>query len=128
MKGYVDNIEDRTEENKSFRKVLYTGKYMQLVVMTLRPGEDIGEEIHDNVDQFFRIEEGCAKVLIDDQEYTVKEDMVIIVPAGALHNIINESPDELLQLYTIYTPPNHPEGTEHVTREEAMLAEQEHHH
>ena len=128
MKGYVDNIEDRTEENKSFRKVLYTGKHMQLVVMTLRPGEDIGEEIHDNVDQFFRIEEGCAKVLIDDQEYTVKEDMVIIVPAGALHNIINESPDELLQLYTIYTPPNHPEGTEHVTREEAMLAEQEHHH
>ncbi len=128
MKGYVDNIEDRTKENSSFRKVLFTGTYMQLVVMSLKPGEDIGEEVHDNVDQFFRVEEGVAKVIIDGEEHIVEEDMVIIVPAGSLHNVINISETETLKLYTIYAPPNHPENTEHVTREEAMLAEEEHHH
>lgn len=127
MKGYVDNIEDRTKENSSFRKVLFTGTYMQLVVMSLKPGEDIGEEVHDNVDQFFRVEEGVAKVIIDGEEHIVEEDMVIIVPAGSLHNVINISETEILKLYTIYAPPNHPENTEHVTREEAMLAEEEHH-
>lgn len=127
MKGYVDNIEDRTKENSSFRKVLFTGTYMQLVVMSLKPGEDIGEEVHDNVDQFFRVEEGVAKVIIDGEEHIVEEDMVIIVPAGSLHNVINISETETLKLYTIYAPPNHPENTEHVTREEAMLAEEEHH-
>lgn len=128
MQGFVDNIEDRTKENNSFRKVLFTGKHMQLVVMTLQPGEDIGEEIHDNVDQFFRIEMGSARVIIDGQEHELDEDMVAIVPAGALHNVINTSDSEILQLYTIYAPANHPEGTEHVTREEAMAAEEEHHH
>lgn len=128
MKGYVDNIEDRTKENSSFRKVLFTGTYMQLVVMSLKPGEDIGEEVHDNVDQFFRVEEGVAQVIIDGEEHIVEEDMVIIVPAGSLHNVINISETETLKLYTIYAPPNHPENTEHVTREEAMLAEEEHHH
>lgn len=128
MKGYVDNIEDRTKENSSFRKVLFTGTYMQLVVMSLKPGEDVGEEVHDNVDQFFRVEEGVAKVIIDGEEHIVEEDMVIIVPAGSLHNVINISETETLKLYTIYAPPNHPENTEHVTREEAMLAEEEHHH
>ncbi len=128
MKGYVDNIEDRTKENSSFRKVLFTGTYMQLVVMSLKPGEDIGEEVHDNVDQFFRVEEGVAKVIIDGEEHIVEEDMVIIVPAGSLHNVINISETETLKLYTIYAPPNHPENTEHLTREEAMLAEEEHHH
>ena len=128
MNGYIDNIEDRTKENDSFRKVLFTGTYMQLVVMSLKPGEDIGEEVHDNVDQFFRVEEGSAKVIIDGQESMVEEDMVIIVPAGSLHNVINVSDTETLKLYTIYAPSNHPQNTEHVTREEAMLAEQEHHH
>lgn len=128
MKGYVDNIEDRTKENNSFRKVLFTGSHMQLVVMSLKPGEDIGEEVHDNVDQFFRVEEGEAKVVIDGEEHMVEEDMVIIVPAGSLHNVINTSSTETLKLYTIYSPANHPEDTEHVTREEAMLAEEEHHH
>ncbi|PKN02859.1 cupin domain-containing protein [Candidatus Dojkabacteria bacterium HGW-Dojkabacteria-1] len=127
MKGYVDNIEDRTKENSSFRKVLFTGTYMQLVVMSLKPGEDIGEEVHDNVDQFFRVEEGEAKVIIGGEEHIVDEDMVIIVPAGSLHNVINVSETETLKLYTIYAPSNHPENTEHVTKEEAMLAEEEHH-
>ena len=125
--GYVDNIEDKTIENSSFRKVLYTGTYMQLVVMSLKPGEDIGEEVHDNVDQFFRFEEGEAKVVMDGVEHMVKEDMVVIVPAGVKHNIINTSDTENLQLYTIYSPANHPEGTEHVTREEAMEAEEHEH-
>ncbi len=125
--GYVDNIEDRTLENNNFRKVLYTGKHMQLVVMTLKPGEDIGEEVHETVDQFFRIEEGEGKVIIDGEESKVEDDMVVIVPAGALHNVINTSKEKDLKLYTIYTPPNHPKRTIHVTREEAMEYEEEHH-
>jgi len=125
--GYVDNIEDRTLENDNFRKVLFTGKYMQLVVMTLRPGEDIGEEVHETVDQFFRIEEGEGKVIIDGEESKVEDDVVVIIPAGALHNVINISKEKDLKLYTIYTPPNHPEGTVHTTREEAMEYEEKHH-
>jgi mannose-6-phosphate isomerase-like protein (cupin superfamily) len=126
--GYTDNIEDRTLENTNFRKVLFTGKYMQLVVMCLKGGEDIGEEVHDIVDQFFRVEEGEARIIIDGNESIVGEDMIAIVPAGSLHNVINTSEIEDLKLYTIYTPPNHPEGTVHITREEAMEAEEEHHH
>lgn len=126
--GYTDNIEDRTLENSNFRKVLYTGSYMQLVVMSLKPGEDIGEEVHDTVDQFFRIEEGQAKVVMNGEETLLSDDMVAIVPAGTLHNVINMSETEDLKLYTIYAPANHPEGTIHATREEAMAAEEEHHH
>jgi mannose-6-phosphate isomerase-like protein (cupin superfamily) len=124
---YTDNIEKVTEENSNFRKVLFTGKHMQLVVMSLKVGEDIGEEVHDSVDQFFRVEVGKAKVMIDDVEYIVDEDMVIIVPAGSKHNVINIG-EEDLKLYTIYAPANHPEGTIHATREEAMKYEEEHHH
>jgi len=124
---YTDNIEKVTEENNNFRKVLFTGKHMQLVVMSLKVGEDIGEEVHDSVDQFFRVEVGKAKVMIDDVEYIVDEDMVIIVPAGSKHNVINIG-EEDLKLYTIYAPANHPEGTIHATREEAMKYEEEHHH
>ncbi len=126
--GYTDNIEDRTLENSNFRKVLYTGKYMQLVVMSLKPGEEIGQEVHDTVDQFFRIEEGEAKVIMNGEETVLNDDMVAIVPAGTEHNIINISEDEELKLYTIYTPPNHPEDTVHTTKEEADAAEEEHHH
>jgi mannose-6-phosphate isomerase-like protein (cupin superfamily) len=125
--GYIDNIEEQTLQNSNFRKVLYTGKYMQLVVMSLKPGEDIGEEIHENVDQFFRIEEGEAKVIINGQESILAEDMVTIVPAGALHNVINTSNTKVLKLYTIYAPPNHPLNTIHKTREVAMEAEESHH-
>lgn len=124
--GYIDNIEDKTKENSNFRTVLYTGSHMQLVVMSLKPGEDIGEEVHNTVDQFFRFEEGEGKVIIDGEESIVGEDMVVIVPAGSLHNIINTSETEDLKLYTIYAPANHPEGTVHVTREEAMAAEEDH--
>ncbi len=126
--GYTDNIEDRTLENSNFRKVLYTGKFMQLVVMSLKPGEDIGEEVHDSVDQFFRIEKGEAKVVMNGEETLLTDDMVAIVPAGTLHNVINTSADTELKLYTIYAPANHPENTVHATREEAMAAEEEHHH
>jgi len=126
--GYTDNIEDRTLENSNFRKVLFTGKYMQLVVMSLKPGEDIGEEVHDTVDQFFRIEEGEAKVVMNGEETILTDDMVAIVSAGTLHNVINTSDTNDLKLYTIYAPANHPEGTIHATKEEAMAAEEEHHH
>jgi len=122
--GYVDNIEDRTKENNNFRKVLFTGGHMQLVVMSLKPMEDIGEEVHNNVDQFFRFEEGEGKVIIDGAESIVGEDMVVIVPAGSLHNIVNTSETEDLKLYTIYAPANHPEGTVHVTKEDAKAAKE----
>lgn len=124
---YTDNIETVTKENSNFRKVLSTGNHMQLVVMSLKVGEDIGEEVHDTVDQFFRVEAGKAKVMIDDVEYIVDEDMVIIVPAGSKHNVINIG-DEDLKLYTIYAPANHPDGTIHATKQEAMEYEEEHHH
>lgn len=125
--GYIDNIEEKTQGNSNFRQVLYTGKHMQLVVMSLKPGEDIGEEVHDTVDQFFRIEEGEAKFIIDGVESLVKEDMIAIVPAGSLHNVINNSSTDDLKLYTIYSPANHPEGTIHATKDEAMLAEEAEH-
>jgi mannose-6-phosphate isomerase-like protein (cupin superfamily) len=127
MNGYTSNIMDETLDNTNFRKVLYTGKHMQLVVMSLKPGEDIGEEVHDHVDQFFRIEEGECKVIIDGEETLLTDDMVAIVPAGSRHNVINTSESEDLKLYTIYSPANHPEGTIHATREEAMKAEEEEH-
>lgn len=125
--GYIDDIEEKTLNNSNFREVLYTGKHMQLVVMSLKPGEDIGEEVHEKVDQFFRVEQGEAKVKIDSEESVLKEDMVAIVPAGSLHNVINVS-DVDLKLYTIYTPPNHPDGTLHKDKAEADEYEKEHHH
>jgi len=99
MNGYIDDIEKVTKANVNFRKVLYTGKHAQLVAMSLVPGEDIGLEVHDNLDQFFRIEEGEAKVIIDGEEIDVKDDFAIIVPAGSEHNIINTSSTEVLKLY-----------------------------
>lgn len=122
MQGYTGNIEELTKQNTNFRQVLYTGKYMQLVVMKLNPGEEIGMEVHPAVDQFFRIEEGQAKFVVGGEETTVNEDGVFIVPAGSEHNVINTGTGEL-KLYTIYTPPNHPEGTIHVTKAEAEAAE-----
>lgn len=124
MKGYVDNIEDRTIENASFRKVLYTGNHMQLVVMTLKPGEDIGMEVHPKVDQFFRVEQGEGKVIMDGQEFEVKDDFAFIVPSGVEHNVVNTG-DEEMKLYTIYTPANHIDGIEHVTKDDAMADEED---
>lgn len=125
--GFVSNIVNDTLQNKNFRKVLYTGTYMQLVVMSLKPGEEIGVEVHPNVDQFFRIEEGLATVVINGEEQIIVDDDVVIVPAGAEHNIINTG-TEVVKLYTIYAPPNHPEGTIHATKSEADAAEAAEHH
>ena len=124
MNPYVGNIEQATLKNGYFRQVLFTGKYSQLVVMCLQPTEEIGNEIHPNVDQFFRIEEGTAKFVFDGKEEQVIGDGdAVVVPAGTYHNVINASSDKPLKLYTIYTPPNHPEGTVHKTKAEADAAE-----
>ncbi|MCC7304190.1 cupin domain-containing protein [bacterium] len=125
--GFVSNIVNDTLQNKNFRKVLYTGTYMQLVVMSLQPGEEIGVEVHPNVDQFFRVEEGLATVIINGEEQIIVDDDVVIVPAGAEHNIINTG-TEVVKLYTIYAPPNHPEGTIHATKADADAAEAAEHH
>lgn len=105
-KGFFADIEIETLENKNYRKVLYTGKHMQLVLMSLIPGEEIGEEVHSSIDQFFRFEAGSGKVKINDAEYDVKANSVVIIPAGSKHNIINTGKD-ILKIYTIYSPPNH---------------------
>jgi mannose-6-phosphate isomerase-like protein (cupin superfamily) len=124
MSGYTTNIEKDTLENENYRKVLYTGK-MQLVVMSLKPGEDIPMEIHPDIDQFIRVEKGSAYVKIGEEEYNLKEDEIVIVPAGNHHYVKNAS-DEDLKLYTIYTPAEHAPETIHKTKEEADNAE--HHH
>ncbi|MGP6085619.1 cupin domain-containing protein [Antarctobacter jejuensis] len=118
MKGFADNIEKLTLDNADFRQVLYTGQNLQLVLMTLQPGEEIGEEIHDDRDQFFRFEAGVGEVLIDGTANRVKADDGVIVPAGAKHNVVNTG-SEPLRLYTIYGPPEHLDGTVHKTKAEA---------
>jgi mannose-6-phosphate isomerase-like protein (cupin superfamily) len=123
MKGFVDDIEDLTEENTDFRRVLYTGKHIQLVLMSLRPGEDIGEETHPDRDQFFRVEKGEGEVLIDGKPSKIKSDMAIIVPAGARHNVKNTG-KEPLQLYTLYAPPEHADGVVRATKAEAEASEE----
>jgi mannose-6-phosphate isomerase-like protein (cupin superfamily) len=129
MTGFVGDIEKLTEDNKYFRQVLFTGKYAQLVLMCLQPGEEIGNEVHHTVDQFFRIEEGEAKfVFSGKEEHNVKSGDAVIVPAGTFHNVINTSSKEQLKLYTLYSPPNHPDGTVHKTKDEAEAAEAAHHH
>lgn len=123
MTGFVDDIEEKTENNTNFRQVLFTGKYAQLVVMNLKPSEEIGMEVHPNIDQFFRFEKGEGKVIINSEEQIVSDGFAVVVPAGAEHNVINTSTTEELKLYTIYSPPNHPDGTIHKTKEEAIGAE-----
>jgi mannose-6-phosphate isomerase-like protein (cupin superfamily) len=118
MKGYVDNIEQVTVANDEFRRVLYTGKNLQLVLMTLQPGEEIGEEVHEDRDQFFRIEEGSGEVRIDGKANPVEDDFAVIVPAGASHNVVNTG-DAPLRLYTIYGPPEHKDGTVHKDKGQA---------
>lgn len=119
MKGYVVDIEKVTKENKNFRKVLYTAKNSQLVVMSLNPGEEIGEEVHE-LDQFIRIEKGKGKAVLDDAEHKIKDDYAIVIPAGTKHNIINTSKDDEMKLYTIYSPPQHRDGVIHKTKADAM--------
>lgn len=124
MKGFFANIENATKENTDFRRVLYTGKNSQLVLMTLKPGEEIGEEAHETIDQFFRFEAGEGKAIIDGNEYEISDGVALIVPAGAKHNIINTSQDSPLKLYTIYSPPNHQDGIIRPTKAEAEASEE----
>lgn len=127
MTGYVGPIEKETLDNDYFRKVLFTGPFSQLVVMCLQPGEEIGNEMHSDVDQFFRIEQGEAKFVLNNaEEHIVHDGDAVVVPAGTWHNVINNSDTEAMKLYTVYTPPEHPDGTIHKTKAEADAAE--HHH
>jgi mannose-6-phosphate isomerase-like protein (cupin superfamily) len=123
---YIGNIEKETLENENFRKVINTTERSQLVVMSLEPGDDIGMEIHDEHDQFIRIEQGMAAVILNGETSVVKDDFAIVIPAGTEHNLINVG-EEKLKLYTIYTPPEHPAGTVHVDKAEADMYEKEHH-
>ena len=122
-KGFIGDIEKLTEENTDFRRVLYTGKNLQLVLMSIPPGGEIGEEVHDDRDQFFRVEAGRGEVLIDGKKTKVESDDAIIVPAGARHNVVNIG-KEPLQLYTLYAPPEHKDGTVHKTKAEADAQEE----
>lgn len=123
MKPYHGNIEQETQSNEYFRKVLYTGNNSQLVVMTLQPNEEIGNEVHNENDQFIRVESGVGKAIIDEVEYDLSDGMAIVIPSGLYHNIINTSATEKMKLYTIYSPAHHPDMTVHKTKTEADEAE-----
>jgi mannose-6-phosphate isomerase-like protein (cupin superfamily) len=118
MKGFVDDIEKLTTDNDDFRRVLYTGKHIQLVLMSLKPGEEIGEEVHEDRDQFFRVEAGAGEVRIDGVAHAIKDDDAIIVPAGARHNVVNTGA-EPLKVYTLYGPPEHKDAVVHRTKADA---------
>jgi len=126
MTGYHADIEAETINNTNFRKVLFTGAHSQLVVMNLLPSEDIGMEVHPNVDQFFRFEAGEGKAILNGEEIVFRANDVVIIPAGTNHNIINTSDVNPLKLYTIYSPANHPDGTVHATKAEAIADENDH--
>ncbi|HOK34893.1 MAG TPA: cupin domain-containing protein [Candidatus Paceibacterota bacterium] len=123
MKGFHINIEKETLENNNFRKVLYTAKHSQLVLMSLKPKEEIGAEVHPDNDQFFRFEKGQGKVIIDGNEYEVSDGFAVVVPSGAQHNVINTSETDDLKLYTIYSPAHHKDGIVRATKEEAEAQE-----
>ncbi|MDD3897217.1 MAG: cupin domain-containing protein [Candidatus Peribacteraceae bacterium] len=125
MKGFHANIEEETLENTNFRKVLYTGKHSQLVLMCLKPHEEIGMEVHPDNDQFFRFETGEGTCIIDGNEYAVRDGSAIVIPAGAEHNIINTSATDDLKLYTIYSPAHHKDGIVRITKEEAEANDEE---
>jgi mannose-6-phosphate isomerase-like protein (cupin superfamily) len=125
MKGFCSNIEKDTLENENFRKVLYTGKHSQLVLMSLAPNEEIGMEVHEENDQFFRFEKGQGKVIIDESEYQVLDGFAVVVPAGSKHNVVNTSDSERLNLYTIYSPAHHKDGIIRATKAEAQASEAE---
>ena len=125
MKGFKTAIEDNAIGNTNFREVLYTSKYCQLVLMSLRPREEIGMETHRSNDQFFRVEKGYGKCFIDENEYELRDGDAVVVPSGARHNIVNLSDTEELKLYTIYSPPHHKDGIRRATKEEAEANEAE---
>jgi len=119
MAGFVTNIEEATEKNENFRQVLFTAPHSQLVVMSLKPNENIEMEVHPNVDQFIRIESGQGKAILNGEESALRGGSAVVIPAGTEHDIVNTSATETLKLYTIYSPPNHPDGTIHKTKAEA---------
>ena len=119
MTGFVNNIETLTLENTDFRNVIFTGQHSQLVLMSLKPGEEIGLEVHHDLDQFFRVDSGTGTVIMAGEETKISDGFAIMVPGGTEHNIVNTSETEDLKLYTIYSPPNHPDGTVHATKEDA---------
>lgn len=125
MKGFKINIEKATLENKNFRQVLYTAKHVQLVLMTLKAGEEIGEEVHPHNDQFFRFEGGKGKCIIDGHEYAVTDGDAVIIPAGARHNVMNTDPSSELKMYTLYSPPHHKDGIVRATKKEAESKKEE---
>ena len=118
MAGYVTNIEADTLANGDYRRVLFTGRNTQLVLMTLQPNEEIGLEVHDEHDQFIRIEAGTGKVILNGQESALEDGVAVVIPAGVEHNVVNTSSSEPLRLYTLYSPPEHPDGTVHHTKKD----------
>ena len=123
MKGYTADIEKETKKNSNFRKVLFTAPNSQLVVMSLKPGEDIGSEVHEEHDQFIRVEEGSGKAVLGRTEVKIKDDWAVVIPAGVKHNIVNTSKKKMMKLYTIYSPPEHPKGTVHKSKAQALASE-----
>ena len=126
MKGYVTHIEEETLKNNTFRTVLYTAQHSQLVLMSLKPGEEIGMEVHEENDQFFRVESGTGKVIMDGEEHEIKDGDAIVVPAGTQHNVINTSGTQPFKLYTIYSPAHHKDGVIHQTKEDALKDDTDH--
>ena len=125
LKGYIVALESETLKNTDFRRVLYTGRHSQLVLMSLAPGEEIGMEVHSHLDQFFRFEKGEGKVVIDGKEHSVKDGSGVIVPAGAAHNVVNTSKNAPLKLYTVYSPPEHMDKTVRRTKKDAKAMPEE---
>lgn len=126
MAGYVTNIEDRTLENDNFREVLFTAPGIQLVLMTIGVGDEIGLETHDDVDQFIRVESGEGKAILDGREHALEDGSAVVIPRGTEHNVVNVSKSEPLKLYSIYTPPEHPDGTVHKTKADSDADEHDH--
>jgi mannose-6-phosphate isomerase-like protein (cupin superfamily) len=121
MTGFVTNIEKDALANQDYRRVLFTGRNTQLVLMTLKPGEEIGMEVHPDHDQFIRVESGAGTVIMDGEEHSLGDGEAVVIPAGVRHNVVNTSPDQLLQLYTLYSPPEHPDGTVQHTKAEEQV-------
>jgi mannose-6-phosphate isomerase-like protein (cupin superfamily) len=127
MSGYSINIEDKVLQNPNFRHVLYTTPRSQLVIMTLQPGEEIGKEKHEDHDQFIRVEAGYGEAILDGETHVLEDGVALVIPAGTEHNVINTSPSEKMRLYTLYTPPEHPDGIIHESKQEADEYEKKHH-
>jgi mannose-6-phosphate isomerase-like protein (cupin superfamily) len=128
MSGYSINIEQKTLTGNNFREVLYTTKRSQLVIMTLQPGDEIGLEKHEDHDQFIRVEAGQGVAILDGEKHALEDGVAVVIPAGTEHNVINTSDSEPMRLYTLYTPPEHPDGIVHATKAEADEYEKQHGH